>query len=138
MLKRGKLNVGVDGKPRNDDIDKHHEQDCNEQIGYYLECFTRHGAVLMQMRAHRAIVVGDGAQVVLYLISRLATNGLPRRFFLNGLRLLDRSWLGLRLRLLGCRCRLLTVIEWRLKVHATIGTKTDAAGNLFTAAVAVS
>lgn len=128
------LDGGVDAEACHNEAHKHDEQDKDDGVGNYLEGPAGSGATLMQVWAHRAVVVGDGAQVVFDLVRGLTAGRLPSRLFLNRLGLLDGfgGWLGL----LGSGRLLRTVIKGRLEIHTTVGAEPDAAGNLLAATVA--
>lgn len=133
MDNRG-LDGGVDVEARDDEADKHNEQDKDDGVGYDLEGSAGSGAILMQVWAHCAVVVGDGAQVVFDLVGGFAARRLPHGLFLNGLGLLDGFW-G-RLWLLGSGGLLLSTVKGGLEIHAAVGAEPDAAGNLLATAVA--
>lgn len=120
-----------------DNAHQHEEQNDNGRIGHNLERAARHGAVLMQMGPHGAIVVGHGAQVVLDLMSGLATAcGLSLRLFLG-----RRSWhhgLGSRLSWLGGGWLARGIVEGGHEVHTAIWAKADTRRNLLATSVAIA
>ena len=59
---------GIDAKPRDYEAHKHNEQYEDDCVGDYLEGSTGSSAILMQVGMHRAVMVGDSAQVVFNLV----------------------------------------------------------------------
>lgn len=132
-----KLHGGVDGGAGEDDGDEKDEEDGDHDVGDDLERLAGHGAILMDVGVHRFVAVVHGAQLVLDHVGLLNMLLLARRgcgllHFLDGtFFLLHGSGFGL----LGLGFGFLG-IERGLQVGSTVGTETDAAGQLLAAMVA--